>query len=239
MKMPELRISHAATSLSSPGSALWAKITLAHGLLNSAAQRFWAHPNLRRLFLSFQLELYSIVSCSVPLMRSACERAVELAGTDPLAASTARYLKQHIEEESHHDEWLLDDIVALGMDRSSVLRSNPSANVARLVGAQYCWIRHAHPAALFGYLAVIEGNPPLAEHLNEIQLQTGYPPDAFRCLHLHAADDIEHLNELRSTISGLPLSDSDAALISTSAFATLQGLMSIFDDLIAKEVAVR
>jgi pyrroloquinoline quinone (PQQ) biosynthesis protein C len=162
-----------------------------------------------------------------------------MAGADPLAAATARYLEQHIEEESHHDEWLLDDLVALGMDRAAMLQRNPSANVARLVGAQYCWIRHAHPAALFGYLAMIEGNPPLAEHLDEIQLQTGYPPEAFRCLHLHAADDIEHLNELRSTITGLPLSRSDAALISTSAFATLQGLMSIFDDLIAKEAAVR
>ena len=164
---------------------------------------------------------------------------MELAETDPLAASTAKYLKHHTEEESHHDEWLLDDLVTLGMDRATILQGNPSANIARLVGAQYCWIRHAHPAALFGYLAVIEGNPPLAEHLDEIQSRTGYPPDAFRCLRLHAADDIEHLNELRSTITDLPLSHSDAALISTSAFATLQGLMSIFDGLIAKELAVR
>lgn len=216
------------------GSALWAKIALAHGLLNTAAQRFWSHADLHRLFALFQLELYSMVACSVPLMRAASERASELAGRDPLAAVTAKYLEQHIEEESHHDEWLLDDIVALGMDRTTVLRRNPSANVAQLVGAQYCWIHHAHPAALFGYLAMIEGNPPLAEHLDEIQLQTGHPPEAFRCLRLHAADDIEHLNELRSTITGLPLSSTEAALISTSAFATLQGLISVFDDLMAK-----
>jgi hypothetical protein len=242
--IPELTDLSGATSraaASSPrlGDALWAKITLAHGLLNIAAQCFWSHLDLQRIFPLFQLELYSIVRCSVPLMKSACERAAELAGTDPLAASTAKYFKRHIEEEGHHDEWLLDDLVALGMDRATVLQGNPGANVARLVGAQYCWIRHAHPAALFGYLAMIEGNPPLAEHLNEIQSQTGYSPDAFRCLQLHAADDIEHLNELRSTITDLPLSRSEAALISTSAFATLQGLLSIFDDLIAKKLAVR
>jgi len=188
--IPELTDLSGATSraaASSPrlGDALWAKITLAHGLLNIAAQRFWSHLDLQRIFPLFQLELYSIVRCSVPLMKSACERAAELAGTDPLAASTAKYFKRHIEEEGHHD------------------------------------------------------NPPLAEHLNEIQSQTGYSPDAFRCLQLHAADDIEHLNELRSTITDLPLSRSEAALISTSAFATLQGLLSIFDDLIAKKLAVR
>jgi hypothetical protein len=223
---------------SSLGSALWLKVVLTQGVLNTAAQRFWTHPGLQRLFPSFLLELYSMVSCSVPLMNTAYERALALAGDDPLAARTAEYLKQHIVEESHHDDWLLDDLVAGGMDRAKVLRRSPGACVARLVGAQYCWIRHAHPAALFGYLAVIEGNPPLAEHLHEIQLQTGYPPEVFRCLHLHAADDIEHLSELRTTILELPLSNDDAALISMSAFATLEGLISIFEELMAKEEPV-
>jgi hypothetical protein len=50
-------------------------------------------------------------------------------------------------------------------------------------------------------------------------------------LHLHAADDIEHLNELRSTIARLPLRSAEAALISMSAFATMQGLASIFAEL--------
>lgn len=218
-----------------PGAALWVKIVLAQGLLNTAAQHFWSQGSLPRLFPSFLLELYSVVRCSVPLMTEAYRRASELGKTDRLAARTAAYLEQHIAEESNHDEWLLNDLVASGMDRAAVLRQSPSASVARLVGAQYCWIRHAHPAALFGYLAVIEGNPPLAEHLNEIQLLTGYPPESFRCLHLHAADDIEHLRELRETVTELPLSAGDAALISTSAFATLQGVISIFEDLTARQ----
>jgi hypothetical protein len=217
----------------SPGSALWLKIILAQRLLNSAAQRFWSRPDLTRLFPSFLRELYSLVSCSVPLMSAARERAAELATTDPLAARTAEYLKQHIEEERHHDEWLLDDLVASGMDRASVLSRYCSASVASLIGAQYCWIHHAHPSAIFGYLAVIEGNPPLSEHLHEIQLQTGYPPEAFRCLHLHAADDIEHLEELRMTIAGLPLKPEHEKLITMSAFATVEAVSRIFEELVA------
>jgi hypothetical protein len=223
----------------SHGSVLWMKIALAQRLLNSAAQRFWSHPNLPQMFTSFLLELYSLVTCSVPLMSAAYERASALAPTDALAARCAAYLQQHIEEERHHDEWLLNDLVASGMDRATLLRRPPSANVARLVGAQYCWIRHAHPAALFGYLGVIEGNPPLAEHLEEIRIQTGYPAETFRCLHLHAADDIEHLEELRTTITGLPLTDAGEALIATSAFATLEGLICILEDLVARQEPAR
>jgi pyrroloquinoline quinone (PQQ) biosynthesis protein C len=229
---PPLR-AQAALSLS--GSVLWMKMALAQRMLNIAAQRFWSHPNLLHLFPSFLGELYSIVSCSVPLMSAAHQRATELAGTDPLAAKTAEYLKAHMEEELHHDEWLLNDLVASGMDRADILNRAPSANIARLVGAQYCWIRHAHPAALFGYLGVIEGNPPLPEHLEEIRLQTGYPAETFRCMHLHAADDIEHLRELRATITELPLTENNSALIATSAFATMDGLVSILEDLIANQ----
>jgi hypothetical protein len=223
------------TELQNPkhGALLWVKIGLAQRLLNTAAQRFWSSEKMPQLFPAFLLDLYSLVRCSVPLMTAACERASELAAKDPLAAKTAEYLKRHIEEEAHHDEWLLDDLVASGMERRSVLQRWPGANIASLVGAQYCWIRHAHPAALFGYLAVIEGNPPLAEHLNQIQLLTGFPRESFRCLHQHAVDDAEHLKELRTTVAELPLKAENESLIAMSAFATLAGLVRVFEDLLA------
>jgi hypothetical protein len=86
------------------GSAVCLKITIFQRLLNTAAERFWSHPEMPKFFPSFLLELYSLVSCSVPLMSAACERAQELATTDLLSARTAEYLKRHIEEEAHHDQ---------------------------------------------------------------------------------------------------------------------------------------
>ncbi|MGA3128096.1 MAG: iron-containing redox enzyme family protein [Candidatus Korobacteraceae bacterium] len=222
----------ALASSASLASAVWLKIAIAQPLLNTAAQRFWSHPDLPRFFPLFLFELYSLVSCSVPLMTTACERAEALASTDLLAARTAGYLKRHIEEELHHDEWLLDDLVAAGMDRDEVLRRTPSENVALLVDAQYGWIRQAHPAALFGYLGVIEGNPPLAAHIEEIRVQTGYPAETFRCMHLHAGEDVEHLRELKETITSLPLTESSAALISMSAIATVEGVIRILEGLV-------
>ena len=230
-QVTDLATNAAADARERRGAAVWMKIVLAQKLLNTAAQRFWCGESVARRLPSFLLELYSMVRCSVPLMTAAFERASELAADDPLAAIAAAYLERHIREERHHDEWLLDDMAFAGLDRAEVQGRAPSANVARLIGAQYCWMRHAHPAALFGYLAVIEGNPPLPRHLAEIQSVSGYPPEVFRCLHQHAADDIEHLTELRATIMELPLSESNAALISMSALATLEGLVDIFESL--------
>jgi hypothetical protein len=236
VELSELNGMQAAASASDAtdtqlGRALWLKIVLTQGVLNLAAKKFWTHPELPRLFPHYLLELYSMMSCSVPLMHAGYERASELTADDPLAATTAAYLELHIQEESHHDEWLLDDLVAGRMEREAVRHRPPGAEVARLVGSQYCWIRHAHPAALLGYLAVLESNPPLEEHLAEIQAQTGYPAESFRCLRLHAADDIEHLRGLKTTIERLPLNAESAALISASAFATMQGLVALLDKL--------
>jgi pyrroloquinoline quinone (PQQ) biosynthesis protein C len=200
-------------------------------MLNVAAQRFWTRPDLPSLFPAYLIELYSMMRCSVPLMLAAFERASELAADDPLAAQTAIYLRAHIEEERHHDEWLLDDLEASGLDRELALRRAPSAAVARLIGTQYCWIHHAHPAALFGYLAILEGNPPTVQHLDEIQSLTGYPSESFRCLRLHAEDDVEHLQELQATIEQLALTPETMALISASSLETVQGLVSLLDRL--------
>jgi hypothetical protein len=216
---------------STAGAALWLKITLAQGLLNTAAASFWNAPEMPRFFPSFLVELYSIVRCSVPLMERALERAEQLAPDDELARVTAGYLRLHIEEERHHDEWLLDDLVAAGMDREAVRRNPPSANAARLVGAQYCWIEHAHPAAIFGYLGIIEGNPPLPQHIEEIRRQTGHPSDVFRSMHLHAVHDVDHLAALKATIVALPLTEANERLIATSAFATLHALVRILEDI--------
>ena len=213
------------------GAALWMKITLAQGLLNTAAQRFWSDPEMPRFFPAFLVELYSIVRCSVPLMERALARAEELAPHDELARVTAGYLRLHIAEERHHDEWLLDDLVAAGMDREALLKNPSSANAARLVGAQYCWIEHAHPASIFGYLGIIEGNPPLPQHIEEIRRQTGYPSDVFRSMHLHAVHDVDHLAALKATMLALPLTAADERFIATSAFATLESLVRILEDI--------
>ena len=48
----------------------------------------------------------------------------------------------------------------LGFAREDVLKRIPPPSAAALAGAQYYWIRHVHPVALLGFIAVLEGTPP-------------------------------------------------------------------------------
>jgi pyrroloquinoline quinone (PQQ) biosynthesis protein C len=211
---------------------LRAKIRLAEPCLSAVADDFWRHPRLAKMFPDFLFMLHSIIRSSVPMMMVAAESARSRADSDPVAAQIAGYFSQHAREEAQHDEWLLDDMVAIGMDRSEVLTRMPSPTVASVVGAQYYWMFHVHPVSLLGYLAVLEGNPPSAKELRKIRSQHGLPEEGFRTMMKHAQLDPHHRDELYAQIDELSLNDSHASLLTLSAFHTIDQLSQAFQEIL-------
>ena len=198
------------------------KLRLAEPRLAEVARRFWGQPRLAEAYPDFLFLVHSMIRTSVPLMREAAETARGLAPSDPLGAPLAAYYERHAREELHHDDWVLDDLEALGIGRGEVLARRPSTAVAALVGAHYYWVRHVHPVALLGYLAVLEGNPPDADHLDEVRRRTGLPEAAFRTLTLHAHLDQHHRDDLWDEIDRLALTPDTAGLLAVAAFHTIE-----------------
>jgi hypothetical protein len=190
----------------------------------AVSSAFWAHPRLAELFADYLIRMHSIIRASVPLMEAARDRAEGLASSDPVAAGVAIYLAHHIREERHHDDWLLADLEAIGVRREQVLARMPSPTVAALVGSQYYWIYHYHPVALLGYIAVLEGTPPVADHVEGVIKTTGLPRDAFRTILKHADLDPHHRDGLDRALDALPLTPDQSATISISAFSTIRML---------------
>jgi hypothetical protein len=164
---------------------------------------------------------HGVVRASVPLMETALTIARTLPG-DPVAALLADYLEGHIPEEREHDEWLLGDLEFLGMPRDHVLSRLPSPTVAALVGSQYYWIRHVHPVALLGYILLLEGYPPTPRDVDRMQRSTGYGPEAFRTVRLHADLDPHHGDELDDVLDSLPLTEQQRTLLGLSALTSVQ-----------------
>jgi hypothetical protein len=208
------------------------KIRLAEPRLDMAAYSFWTHPKLAAVFWEFLFVLYSSMRSTVPLIQAASRQAQSMASSDPVAAITAKYLTKHAEEELHHDEWLLEDMLASGIKPLAILDRVPPSSIASLVGSQYYWINHAHPVALFGYLIVLEGKSPCVQHLAEIQRRTGLPQVAFRTLLEHAQSDPKHYEGLNDTLDEMPLQRKHSALIALSAFQTIDKLGCVFEELL-------
>lgn len=209
---------------------LWGKIRLAERRLFAVTHVFWNHSALPILLPKFLIQAHIIMRSGLTLMTVARERAVALPD-DEVARALALYLQVHLEEEVGHDLWLLDDIRTLGFTEQEVLRTQPCAASISLVGAQYFWMTHVHPVAIMGYLILMEGYAPLASQLEDIRTRSGAPASAFRCLKRHAEDDPEHLADLNRTLDAVDLSTEQARAVGMCAFAAIEGLSSMFEEL--------
>jgi hypothetical protein len=208
-------------------------IELILGELLAAGERLVKHPRVRELYPEYLFTIHTVIRASVPLMETARERAQAMAADDPVAAALADYLGEHIDEERDHDEWLLDDLETIGVERSAVLDRLPSATVASAVGAQYYWVLHYHPVALLGWIGLLEGYPPTPALIDELRNNTGYEPEAFRTLAAHAELDTEHGDELFEALDRLPLTAEQSAVIGLNAIASVHLLARALNEVTA------
>ena len=177
--------------------------------------QLWSHPRVGELVVPFLVLMHQVIRASVPLMKAASSVAAK--AEDPLSKLLHEYLEVHIEEERHHDLWLMEDLESAGLARSKVLALTPSTSVAAMAGSQYYWIHHHHPVALLGYIRLLEGNPPSVEHVERLQAQSGLPESIFRTYRMHGELDPHHLEEFDDMLDGLPLTQAQIKLLGTSA----------------------
>jgi len=203
------------------------KIRLVRGPMDLVAEQLWSHPRLREIYPEFLFQNHSVIRCSVPLMKAAAERCEKMLDRDPIAEGMLAYLRQHIPEETGHDEWVLDDLETLGYKREEVLQRIPSPSAAALAGAQYYWIRHVHPVALLGFIAVLEGTPPDVEFFEQTADRIGVPRRAFSNLLLHGKLDPQHRDDLDHALDALPLTEDHHTLMGISAFQTVSLLTRV------------
>jgi len=133
--------------------------------------------------------MYQVIVASENLMELARDAAPEASRV------FHKYMRTHLEEERGHAKWLADDLATLGVD----VRYMPlNRSAVELVGTQYYLINHVSPAAILGYMAVLEGFPFPLDVLEQLEAIHGVEP--LRCLRYHAENDIEHRKELFKVI---------------------------------------
>lgn len=194
---------------------------------------YWAGPDPAARYRAFSIQLHQIIRASLPLMEMARSCAAGRAGSDPVCAALVPYLDDHIEEERDHDLWLLEDLEIAGVPRGDVLDLIPTPRVAALVGAHYYWIRHHHPVALLGYIAVLEGSPPSEAFFEAMRARTGLPDAAFRTMRKHGSLDPEHQRDLDRFLDSLPLTTAHERLLGVSLIHTTSALGGCIRELAA------
>lgn len=210
---------------------LWGKIRLAENRLFAATHTFWNHPDLSVLLPRFLVQTHCLMRHGLALMAVARDLALSMPN-DAVARDLAAYLSVHIQEETGHDAWLLDDICTLGFEPQQVLHAPPCAATSGLIDTQHYWITQIHPVAMMGYLILMEGYAPLVSQLDEIRIRSGAPETAFRCLKRHAEDDPQHLAELNGALDRMSLTIVQTRAVGMSALTAIDCVACIFEELL-------
>ena len=203
------------------------KIRLVRGPMDEVGEKLWTHPRLREIYPEFLFRNHSVIRSSVPLMKAAADACEKMLDSDPVAEGMLTYFRKHIPEETGHDDWVLDDLEVLGFKREEILSRVPPVSASELVGAQYYWIRHVHPVALLGFIAVLEGTPPDVKFFEDTADRIGLPRRAFSNLLLHGKLDPQHRDDLDRALDALPLTERHHTLMGISAIQTVSLLTRV------------
>jgi hypothetical protein len=196
----------------------------------NAFNEFRNHPEFPSLCSEYIYMNQSVARATVPMMEEVV-RCSEQLPNDPISAPLIKYMKQHIAEETDHDEWYIDDLAVLGFSRENVVKCIPSPNTAAMVGSVYYWLKHYHPVAFLGYMGSIETYPSSEKFVKEMIKDSNLPDQAFDTTLMHARIDITHGQDIKNLINNLPLTEQHLKIIEMTAFQTFRYSALMLDDI--------
>ena len=163
----------------------------------------------RQDYIAFLTQAFHHVRHTVPLLMACGARLP--ARLEWLRAAIGEY----IAEEMGHQEWILDDIAACGVDRQAAEDSQPSIATELMVSYAYDTIMRGNPVGFFGMVLVLEGTSvALATRAAEsIEASLGLPRNAFGYLRSHGDLDIEHVGFYEGLMDRLEDPDDQRAVV--------------------------
>jgi pyrroloquinoline quinone (PQQ) biosynthesis protein C len=164
-------------------------------------------------YRAFLRDLYHIVWHFCPIMASAAARCGD-------GLRDIRYeLYERIGEEKGHEDWVLEDIVAVGGDAKAQAAA-PSAPVQAMIGYNYYAAERVHPCSVLGMLYVLEVVASVygGKAADSIARAIGRDPGkgGFRFLSSHATMDADHLAQLNVLLKTVDDPAAQSAIIDST-----------------------
>jgi len=152
------------------------------------------------------LELYHVVWHFNPVSAAAASRM------DDSVQAIRHFLYEHMHEETGHENWVLNDLEAIGVTPADSRAHSPSVHTLALNGYNYWAADRRHPCSVLGMLYALEViasvyGGPFASAIRESLLLDGDRGVSF--IDSHSTMDAKHMAELRLILNKLP---NEAAL---------------------------
>ncbi|USD21092.1 iron-containing redox enzyme family protein [Microbulbifer variabilis] len=163
-------------------------------------------------YVAFLTQAYHHVKHTVPLLMACGSRLTQQ--QEWLREAVAEY----IEEETGHQEWVLNDIAACGGDAEAVRNGRPNLSTELMVSYAYDNIARGNPLSFFGMVHVLEGTSTAVatKAARAIQKTHGLPNKAFSYLLSHGDLDIGHVDFFKGLMNRIDNPDDQAAILHCS-----------------------
>lgn len=170
------------------------------------------HHGLRlEEYRAFLHDLYHIVWHFCPVMAAAASRCTD-------RFRDVRYeLYERITEEIHHEEWVLEDIRAVGGDVDAARNEQPSPPTQAMIAFNYYASERIHPCSVLGMLYMLEVvasvyggrvSDSVARAIGRKVANGG-----FKFLSSHATMDVEHMAKLNKLVKTIDDAAAQEAII--------------------------
>lgn len=173
-----------------------------------------AHGLSVERYRALLLELYQVVWHFNPV----CAAAAARMGSphDDALQPVRHFLYEHMHEETGHENWVLNDLEAIGVPPAASRAHAPGLHTLALVGYNHWAAERRHPCAVLGMLYALEViasvyGGPFASAIRESLLLDGDRGVSF--IDSHATMDAQHMAELRKVLGHVTAPEARAAVV--------------------------
>jgi pyrroloquinoline quinone (PQQ) biosynthesis protein C len=164
-------------------------------------------------YRKFLLELYHVVWHFNTISAAAASRITD-------KHRQVRYhLYEHMHEEMGHEEWVLQDLEAVGVSAETTRTHQPTPDTQALVGFNYWAADRRHPCSVLGMLYTLEViasvyGGPFAAAIRESLLLEGERGVSF--ISSHATMDTDHMVGMRKILNTLEDAAAQDAVVEST-----------------------
>ncbi len=184
-----------------------------------------AHGMSLERYRKLLLELYHVVWHFNPVCAAAASRVSD-------AQRQVRYfLYEHMHEESGHEEWVMNDLDAVGVSHADTRAHAASINTLALNGYNYWSADRRHPCSVLGMMYALEViasvyGGTFSSAIRDSLMLEGERGVSF--ISSHATMDAEHMVSLRHVLNTITDNDAREAVVE-SATANFYQFTRVFE----------
>ena len=172
-----------------------------------------AHGMTIERYRKLLLELYHVVWHFNPVCAAAASRV-------PDTLREVRYfLYDHMHEESGHEQWVLNDLEAVGVGHAATIEHLPSLDTLALNGYNYWAADRRHPCSALGMMYTLEViasvyGGTFSSAIRDSLLLEGDRGISF--INSHATMDMEHMATLRQILNTVTDDEARRAIVEST-----------------------